>query len=229
MTRTLSLLFILALFSCNDSQETPVDGGTGGGPDALDGDADGDVDDGDVDTDQDREPLGPDCHYLNERFGVREGQVLYPVDLWTCDSETTSIPELCCGNEAIIVHLSTTWCSICEYATSLVLRDVMAHLEGEPVAFVELLLEEDYNVPAGPAACTLWSERFDPNAPTYIPPNGIMNDQLYAIADVAAPPVTFLLDGTGEIRWRSNVVLADRMEAEAERLLAHVREILDEE
>ena len=190
----------------------------------MDGDG---VADADVDTDEE-DGLGPDCHFAWEHYGVREGQVLYPVDLWTCDAEETSIPELCCGYEAIIVHLSTTWCSICEYATSLVLRDVMAELEGEPVALVELLLEEDYDVPAGPEACQQWSDRFEPPAPTYVPPDGVMGDQLYAIADVAAPPVTFLLDRTGEIRWRSNVVLPDRMEDEADRLRAHTREILRE-
>lgn len=229
VTRAASLLLCFVVAACNGSQEAPADGGSDVEADGLDGGADGDVAVGDADGDQEQEPLGPDCHYATERSGVREGQVLHPVHLWTCDAELTTIPELSCGNEAIIIHLSTTWCSICEYATALVLREVMAELEGEPVAFVELLLEEDYNVPAGPEACHLWSERFEPNAPTYVPPNGVMSDQLYAIADVAAPPVTFLLDETGEIRWRSNVVLADRMEAEAERLLAHTREILDEE
>ena len=56
-----------------------------------------------------------------------------------------------------------------------------------------------------------------------------LDDDLTAIAAVGAPPVTFVLDARGVIRWRSNTVLPDRLDDEMDRLLEHTRAILAEE
>ncbi len=226
--RLAHLVVPLLAISCASSSPVPFD---------RDGDTDADADI-DVGTDgdtSDHEPpeadidLGPECRYrAGGSYGVREEQVLPPAALWTCDETLTDMPALVCGHEVTIIHVSTAWCVLCEDATAMLLREVMAELEGEPVALVELLTEGDHDEVATAERCRLWSERFDPDVPTYIPPRGEIDDTLFEIIDVGPPPLTYVLDEEGVIRWRSNVVLPDRVDEEMVRLLRHVREILDE-
>jgi hypothetical protein len=221
MGRFAAIVILGATVACTSSPSDPVDGGPDGAADADDGGDASDADPGDADS-------ASDCGYGDGPRGVHVSQVFHPVVLWTCDGEPASVPDICCVNDVTIVHLSTLWCVVCETATSMLQRDVMAPLAGEPVALVELLLEEDHGEVATTEGCRLWSERFEPDVPTYIPPDGDISEELAEIAAVGAPPVTFVLDSEGEIRWRSNTAIPDMLDEEMAQLLEQARRIIDE-
>jgi hypothetical protein len=211
---TLGILVVsIAIAACDDSMTTPP---ADAGLDGSDGDAE-------------VEPELLECDYPDDGYGFIPERVLAPFFLETCEEELTSLPRLWCGQSATIVHLSATWCYLCQTSTALILRDVMAHLEGEDVALVEVLIEgAEHGVVATPSDCSAWSAHLAEDLITYIPHDGELTGPLGEFAHELAPPSTLLLDRHGVIRFRSQLVLPDRIEGQTHQLLVEVQELLAE-
>jgi hypothetical protein len=174
---------------------------------SSDADADGE---GEADLDADRaEPEPLECGYPDTGYGYRPGRALDPFSLETCEGQETNLPRLWCGNEVTIVHLSVAWCGTCLSSTHRLLRDVMAELEGEPVALVEILLEDQPGEVAGAEACFWWQDYFSTTLTTFIPPEGVLDGPLLWLASEDVIPLTMVLDATGEIVIWSGLSLPD--------------------
>jgi hypothetical protein len=225
----IAILAALVLTCCTNTtpRDNPdADADTGAG-DADAADARGDADDDPRSDADDEVPV--ECGYPTEGWGVHPGDVLAHFDLETCAGESTTFSALWCGHDLTVVHVSTAWCPLCVDATAILLRDVMSQLGGENVALVELLVEgHEHETVATTADCREWSGAFSPDAPTYVPPGGVVEGALRDVFRAMPAPSTFLVDPQGVIRFRTTIALPDRVEEQTAQLLARIREILDE-
>lgn len=198
----------------SDADERDAEAGSDGD---VAGDAETDTDraiDADTDSDPDEEPDLPiECGYPTEGYRFREGRVMPPFWLWTCDGEETNLPRLWCGHEATIVHFSVAWCGSCMSTIHQLQTEVMPELEGETVALVEVLLEDEPGEVAGTELCGWWRDYYEPPVETHIPPDGRITGPLLELSMQEAMPVTLVLDDEGVIRiWSPIIVPFDLVE-----------------
>lgn len=223
-SRVVPLLAALAAAGCDGP--APPAAPDGGRDAAADGAPDGA--DGGSDADSDEAPELLECDYPERPYGLATGDVLEPFWLWTCEGELSSLPREWCGQRATVVHLSTTWCSVCEEATRRLVAEVIAPFAGEPVALVEILVEEGAGDPGSLEGCRGWSRRFAPPLEVHVPPEATLEGPLGRLADSGAPPLAILLDGDGRIQDWSRLFAPDLMDDEHARLREAIQQILDE-
>jgi thiol-disulfide isomerase/thioredoxin len=204
--------------------DEPLDAGSDG-PE-TETDADRDAPDGDGERDADEDP--PACGYPGSGYGLVEGTVLAPFDLWDCEGQRTSLPELWCGSRVTIIHFSTGWCTFCEQAAESLVDIVLEPLAGEPVAAFEVFFENDPGEVATTADCGEWQARLAGALPTYVPPDARLAGALADLTEAVTPPVAIVLDATGEIRMWDRIGAPQFIEENMQELLRTVERILEE-